>query len=156
MGLDASVRCNCVKEGKAKPHPFPKSLRFDETDEPYLDSSASLDEWKMHDRWFDQSCEHKGYVLSVRLGNIDMVADVREKLRALRRLGCTFPILLEHVVQNGVHSGDHIAANKSPQLLLEAEQVLSEESLDSLQRHFIEQVKQLCVASIETGNPIVF
>ena len=156
MGLDASVRCNCIKEGKAKPHPFPESLRFDETDEPYLDSSASLDEWKTHDRWFDQSCDHKGYALSVRLGNIAMVADVREKLRALGRPGRTFPILLAHVVQNGVHSGDYIPAEKSKGLLLEVEQLLSGDNLDDLQRHFMQQIKQLCKASVETGNPIVF
>jgi hypothetical protein len=156
MGLDASVRCNCIKQGKAKPHPFPEMLRFDEIEEPSLDSRASLDQLKMHDRWFDQSCNHRGYVLSVRLGNIAMVADVREKLRVLGRSGRTFPILLEHVVQNGIHSGDYIAADKSKALLVEAEQLLSEDSLDDLQRDFMQQIRLLCTASIETGNPIVF
>src|SRR6516164_10734090 len=30
MGLDASVRCNCIKEGRALAHPFPELLVFDE------------------------------------------------------------------------------------------------------------------------------
>jgi hypothetical protein len=30
MGLDASVRCNCIKEDKARPHPFPELLAFDD------------------------------------------------------------------------------------------------------------------------------
>jgi hypothetical protein len=132
-------------------------LRFDETGEPFLDSRATADEWQIHDRWFDHSCEHKGYFLKMRLGNIALVAGVREKLGALdHQPSRTFPILLAQVVQNGTHSGDHIAAHKSPALLVEAEALLSEDSLDELQRHFMEQVKQPCVASIETGYPIVF
>jgi hypothetical protein len=157
MGLDASVRCNCIGDGKAKPHPFPDMLRFDETGEPYLDSCASLKQWQVHDRWFDESCEHRGYVLRIRLGNIALVTAVRENLLALNRQARgSFPILLEQVLQNGTHSGDHIDTDKSPALLLESEQILSEVSLERLQRRFMEQIKLLCLASIETGNPIVF
>ena len=31
MALDGHVRCKCIREGRAKPHPFPDSLIFDET-----------------------------------------------------------------------------------------------------------------------------
>ena len=31
MALDAFVRCTCIREGKAKPHPFPDRLTFDES-----------------------------------------------------------------------------------------------------------------------------
>jgi hypothetical protein len=43
MGLDASVHCNCVKEGKARPHPFPELWAFDETGGPILKGSGEID-----------------------------------------------------------------------------------------------------------------
>ena len=34
MSLDAFVRCTCIRDGKAKPHPLPDRLTFDESGEP--------------------------------------------------------------------------------------------------------------------------
>lgn len=60
MGLDAWVYCNCIKEGKALPHPFPELLVFDETGEPTLQSEGeiSLELWLTHDKWYRNSCPH--------------------------------------------------------------------------------------------------
>jgi hypothetical protein len=79
MGLDASVRCNCIKEGKALPHPFPELLTFDETGEPTLrkEGQISLDLWAAHDEWYRNSCSHSGHLVDRRLGNIGLMAHVR-------------------------------------------------------------------------------
>jgi hypothetical protein len=76
MGLDASVHCNCAKEGKAPPHPFPELLAFDETGEPFLKGHGDIDLklWLKHDRWCRDSCPHSGYLVEKRLGNIAAVA----------------------------------------------------------------------------------
>ena len=80
MGLDAYLRCRCIQDGLAKPHPLPERLTLDETMEPVLTGDPSMDEWNAHDRWFAESCEHSGYLLSERLGDISMVAHLREFL----------------------------------------------------------------------------
>ena len=53
MGLDAWVHCNCIKERKASPHPFPELLAFDETGEPTLkgDGDINLKLLSRHDKW---------------------------------------------------------------------------------------------------------
>jgi hypothetical protein len=83
MGLDASVRCNCIKEGKALPHPFPELLAVDETGEPTLrkEGEISLDQWAAQDKWYRKSCSHSGCLVDRHLGNIGLVAHFRELLR---------------------------------------------------------------------------
>jgi hypothetical protein len=49
MALDGGVRCTCIRDGKAKPHPFPDRLTFDESGEPLLTGDPSDDEWEAHD-----------------------------------------------------------------------------------------------------------
>ncbi|MGB6814370.1 MAG: hypothetical protein WBE23_15815 [Candidatus Sulfotelmatobacter sp.] len=51
MALDAFVRCTCIRDGKAKPHPFPDRLTFDERNEPMLTGDPTDDEWEAHDQW---------------------------------------------------------------------------------------------------------
>jgi hypothetical protein len=158
MGLDAHVRCSCIKDGRAKPHPFPDRLLFDETAEPYLRESPSLEDWKVHDRWFADSCEHHGYLISERLGNISMIAHIRESLRELEsRPGPRFPILLQEVAYNGIHTGDSIRYENAQGLLKEVEAVLRRaDILEADEKEFFCKMKRLCEASIETHNPIVF
>ena len=62
MALDAFVRCTCIRDGKAKPHPFPDRLAFDERGEPMLTGDPTEDEWEAHDRWLAESCEHEGFI----------------------------------------------------------------------------------------------
>jgi hypothetical protein len=158
MGLDAYVRCTCIRDGLAKPHPFPDSLILDEMAEPILTGDPSMDEWTAHDCWFAASCEHGGYLLSERLGNITMAAHLRDFLRGLQgKPGPQFPVLLKKVVYDGTHSGDCIPVKESPALLREVDLVLgSSDILTESERDFFRSMKRLCEASIATGNPIVF
>jgi hypothetical protein len=156
--LDAYVRCTCIRDGRAKPHPFPEKLTFDESSTPSLTGDPSDDEWDAHDKWFGESCEHGGYLLALPLGNITRIQHLRSFLRGLQgKPGPRLPILLEKVIYNGTHTGDWIPRDESPALLKEVETVLhSRDILASGEKEFFENLKQLCEASIETGNPILF
>jgi len=155
MGLDAWVCCNCIKEGKAPPHPFPELLVFDETGEPGLASARqiSLDLWKAHDKWYRKSCPHSGRMIDKRLGNIALVAHVRGFLED--NSPSDFPMLLERVVYSGVHTGDSVAARDAPQLMSETRR-LQRLANDPLIIEFVNSVQELAEASMATGNPIVF
>jgi hypothetical protein len=84
MGLDAVVHCNCAREGKARPHPFPELLAFDETGEATLKSDDKIDLklWVRHDDWYRSSCAHAGQVVEKRLGNVAAIAHIREFLES--------------------------------------------------------------------------
>jgi hypothetical protein len=69
MGLDASVRCNCIREGKARQHPFPEVL-IDDDASPYLELWASAAQRRIHAEWVPQSCEHGGFRTQYLLGNV--------------------------------------------------------------------------------------
>ena len=158
MGLDAHVRCTCIKDGRANAHPFPDKFAIDETGEPILIGNPSTDEWITHDRWYAESCEHGGVLLSERLGNISAVAHLRGFLSGLEEAsGRQFPILLTKVVHNGIHSGDWIPSSASVELSKELDTVIhSGRALDSCEKEFLQRMKRLCEASLATGNPIVF
>jgi len=158
MSLDAFVRCTCIRDGKAKLHPFPDRLTFDEIGEPELTGDPSDEEWEEHDKWLTDSCEHGGYILSMFLGNITRVKNLRSFLRHLQgEPGPRFPILLEKVLYDGTHTGDWIPVEESPALLQEVDTVLhSKDILAESEKEFFDNMKQLCEASIETGNPIMF
>lgn len=155
MGLDAWVYCNCAKEGKTLPHPFPELLAFDETGEATLksDGEISLQTWMAHDKWYRDSCRHSGHLIEKPLGNMALIAHVR---------GCLeesspeeFPLLLGTVVYSGTHSGDWIAARDVPQLMDETRK-LRGLTKDALVLEFANSMIELAQASIATGNPIVF
>lgn len=155
MGLDASVHCNCIKEGKAPPHPFPELLAFDETGQPTLrsDNDINLTMWSQHDKWYRKSCPHQGCLIEKRLGNIAMVTYVRGFLE--ENSPNSFPLLLKRVVYSGAHSGDWIAAIEAPQLLAETRR-LQGLTIDRDVVVFANHLIELADASIATGNPIVF
>lgn len=155
MGLDASVHCNCVKEGKAQPHPFPELLAFDETGEPTLksDGDINLKLWSEHDKWYRDSCPHSDYLVEKHLGNIALVAYIRGFLED--NSPNSFSLLLERVVYNGIHSGDWVAASDVVQLLTETRRLQGLTS-DPVILQFTNDVIELAEASIATGNPIVF
>jgi len=158
MGLDAYVRCRCIQDGIAKAHPFPGRLIINEAAEPGLDGDPSSEEWLVHDRWFGNSCQHGGYLVSERLGNISMVAQIREFVRHLQaKPSPRFPILLERVLYDGTHTGDYVPADQAKDLLEEVQVVLhSRDILSSSEREFFEALCRLCEASIRTENPIMF
>jgi hypothetical protein len=158
MALDAYVRCTCIRDGKAKPHPFPDRLTFDEGAEPTLTGDPSDEEWDAHDRWVGDSCAHGGYLLSESLGNITLVAHLRSFLRALQGTpGPRFRILLTKVIYDGTHTGDSIPSDDTAELLREVETVLhSSDILADAEKEFFMTMKQLCEASLATKNPIAF
>jgi hypothetical protein len=155
MGLDASVRCNCIKEGKAPPHPFPELLEFDNAGEPTLksDGDINLKLWLKHDQWYRNSCPHSGSLVEKRLGNVTSVAYVREYLE--NNFPDSFPLLLERVVYSGSHCGDCVAASEAVQLLTETRRLQSL-TADPFVVPFTNDLTELAEASIATGNPIVF
>jgi len=158
MALDGFVRCTCIRDGKAKPHPFPDRLTFDEAGDPILSGDPSPEEWEAHDQWVQESCEHEGFLVSLFLGNITRVKNLRDFLRHLQgKPGPRFPILLNKVLYDGTHTGDFIASNKTEKLLKEVNTVLqSREILSDGEKEFFDNMKQLCEASLQTGNPILF
>lgn len=159
MSLDAYVRCTCIRDGRTKkPHPFPGRFMWDESNAPSLIGDPSDEEWKAHDLWVQESCEHEGFLVSESLGNITRAQHLREFLRGLQgEPGPKFPILLKNVVYDGTHTGDWIPIKQSPALLKEVNLVLgSSDILTPGEKEFFESMKRLCEASIATGNPIVF
>lgn len=112
----------------------------------------------MLDRWFADSCEHSGYLSSERLGNVSLIAHIREFVRHLQSSPAPrFPILLESVIYDGTHCGDSLSSREARGLLEEVNVVLqSSDILSGPEKEFFESVRRLCQASIRTGNPIVF
>jgi hypothetical protein len=158
MALDAFVRCTCIRDKKAKPHPLPERLTFDESGEPTLSGDPTEEEWEAHDQWLSESCEHEGCLLSLFLGNITRVGNLRGFLRGLQgNPGPKFPILLEDVLYDGTHTGDWIVSKEAAKLLKEVETVLhSSDILADSEKEFFNNMKLLCEASVATGNPIMF
>jgi hypothetical protein len=158
MSLDAYVRCTCIRDGKAKPHPLPGRLMWDESNAPSLSGDPTEKEWELHDRWVQESCEHEGFLVSEFLGNITRAQHLRDFLRGLQgKPGPRFPILLKKVVYDGTHTGDWIPVEETQGLLQEVETVLaSKDILTPGENEFFDSMKRLCEASIATGNPIVF
>src|SRR5277367_4915830 len=117
MGLDVWVHCNCIKEGKAPPHPFPELLAFDEAGEAILKSQGEIGSelCLRHDKWHRNSCSHSGHLIEKRFGNIALVAHVRGFLEG--NSPNEFPLLLERVVYSSTHTGYWIAACDVPQLM---------------------------------------
>jgi hypothetical protein len=158
MGLDGQVRCRCIQDGLAKPHPFPERLTLDEALEPVLTGKPTLEEWLVHEGWFKESCPHSGYLAEQRLGNISAIAHIRELLSSVRgQHTWHFPILQSRVVHSGSQSGDYLSSDKSAGLLNEVEEAEKfNDSWDACDREFFASVRRLCEASIERRNPIVF
>ena len=158
MALDGYVRCTCIRDGKAKPHPFPERFMWDEAGAPSLSGDPTEEEWEAHDRWVQESCEHESFLVSEFLGNITRAQHLRDFLRGLQgKPAPRFSILLKQVVYDGTHTGDFIPVKQTPALLKEVDLVLaSSDILTQGEKEFFESMKRLCEASVATGNPIVF
>jgi len=155
MGLDAHVHCNCIKEGKANPHPFPEMLRFDECGMAYLDESCNptLEQYQIADSWYWKSCEHGGDFARERIGNMSYVDLIRAFI-----LDCgsdQYPITWNQVVYNGTHGGDFIHIKDVPKLKEEIEKLMDEQP-DEYVIDFISKMNKLCAASLVTGNHLCF
>jgi len=64
---------------------------------------------------------------------------------------------VQKVLYNGTHTGDWVPIKDSPKLLKEVNTVLhSSDILADSEKEFFNNMKLLCEASIQTGNPIMF
>lgn len=161
MSLDAHVYCRCIQDKKTTQHPFPELLVFSPVDGPSLEDTANFHQYRAHDDWFRDSCEHHGHAASEHLGNIAAIAFVRERLEMAEQLGeRVFPVLLNQVVYNGVHAADYVDASHVKKLAEEVESAKALSFDDAKDKKFFDEfmnkMSRLCQASLETGYPIVF
>jgi hypothetical protein len=59
-------------------------LVFEERGEPSLSGEVSDEDWETHDRWLGESCQHNGFLVGERLGNITLAKHLRDFLRGLQ------------------------------------------------------------------------
>jgi hypothetical protein len=155
VGLHIHVRCTCIADGLAAPHPNPNLLRFDENGDPYLDwEQAKPEQWESHERWIKSGCPHEdGYLLFKHLGNIGSIAHVRAHISTQTKTH--FPFMMAKVIYSGTHCGDSIPTTDAEVLLTESK-LLLDGTLDPDVRRFAFDLIDVCLASLKTGNPIVF
>jgi hypothetical protein len=158
MSLDGFGRCACIRDGKARPHPFPDRLIFDESGEPTLTGDPSEEKGEAHGRGLGESCKHERYPLSLFLGNITRLASCEAFCSTSRALpDRDFRILPEKVLYDGTHTGDWISSKIAEKLLKEVDAVLhSSDILADSDKVFFNNMKLLCEASVATGNPVMF
>ena len=172
MGLDASVRCRCFEERKVKPGPVPVEDLYIDSD-GYL-ASRKLDEARetydgrrfearfyeldrAFDAWLEQCCEHEdGECCTERVGNWAACGEFRYLVRKAEGEE-HFP-LLSHLLPDG--NGGTYPVERAEATLKELECFL--ETLPAIdpdvfyegKYYTAESIRNLLLASIETGNPI--
>ena len=170
MSLDAGVMCSCLRDGAAVPHPNPDLLVLDETGYPDLRDweRRTAAEKAAHREWERIRCAHKGgFLVDERLGNVTLVRFIRSTLMEMAKPGDptgVFPVLLEAVVYNGNHVGDTIAVDQADQMMEEVQRARNGSGGFNFHRErdgktferFLSALKRLAIASLRTGNPIVF
>jgi hypothetical protein len=117
MGLDATVMCNCFREGKTSPPPFPREwLEVDY--EGYLNLKSEHDcesNWNRHYEWEQSCCEHNGMDFVAR--RISNWTGYRQFQGALGEIGWQkFPVLKAQL-PNG--NGGLTAAAASAEAIVE-------------------------------------
>lgn len=98
MGLDATVLCNCFRDGKTTPPPFPREwLEVD--DEGYINLKKkhdSDDNWANQRKWEQSCCEHEGMAFACE--RISNWTGYRQLQEALGEVGWRhFPVLQEQL-----------------------------------------------------------
>lgn len=182
MGLDAFVRCRCFEENRLKPGPVPpEDLYIDE--DGYLSSRTMDEAWRTldhrqfkarygaledaFDRWREQPCEHEyGEYLDEWVSNwggCGQFSFLVEKAGGAQ----TFP-LLSTLLPEG--NGGTYPANKATATLEELDRFIAIVTDPTFEKKLgdeggylhegkyltAERLRNLLVASIETGNPIVW
>jgi len=169
MGLDAYVYCDCIEKGRLHTsHPVSERLYINEAGEPEIRVDDLPNRFGAlevtHWNWvMDSPCEHHQCVLLHHyLGNISLVASLRDSVTRLSGEDTNFPILRRKVIHNGIHSGDWLPREEVESLALELRELegldwshLDKEDAGFL-RVFLEQVEELIAASRSVNKPIVF
>jgi hypothetical protein len=70
--------------GQGQTASISRQATFDESSTPSLTGDPTDEEWEAHDEWLAGSCVHGGYLLSLFLGNITRVKNLRGFLRGLQ------------------------------------------------------------------------
>ena len=159
MGLDAHVCCDCFERGRLLSAP-PRGCRLSlGPDGSLLCGSDNLGVEIAFDRWQQsEACDHKdGYLVWLHIGNVALVASLRKELG---RWPERFPLILSRVVYNGIHGGDFIPAAEVLKVLTEVEGLAgvkcAEPNMRQFMRGFESQMRELVVAALWVGKPIVF
>ena len=164
MSLDATVYCNCVREGKLKtPPPYPELLHVEkETGQPFVDSD-NLEVCMEHDKWMkNDACEHPHCIyISIRLGNIALIGWLRQLVERAVIQGESLEILQNHIVISGSGGSSPVPYKLVNQLSDELERFRKvaksyELSADErgLLEGFLENIEVLCQGALKTKNPI--
>jgi hypothetical protein len=165
MGLDATVYCNCIRQGLTKnAHPFPEFLDIGEEGYPII-SSNNLDIQMAHDLWqLYDACEHEDCILlHHHIGNAGLISELAQIVSDLDLPTRTYyPIILNQVLYSGTHCGDYIsgemidALSKELNQLAQAAPRVTNHEARTLVKRFIKQFRELIIAAKTTANPIVF
>ncbi len=159
MGLDATVYCDCFETGRLRePPPLANSVYVAPDGSlgcksNILEDSLAFDQWL---KW--RACEHEdGVLLHHYLGNIALIGALRAEIK---QRPSSFKVLLEKVIYNGVHAGDHLSQEN---ILLLREEL---NDLDTFQcndpemalfvRHLHSQLNELIAAALSVKKPIAF
>jgi hypothetical protein len=117
--------------------------------------SATIEELLVFDSWV-HSCVHQGYLARERIGNISLIAALREWVEAVQSAtGKRFPVISGKIIYDGVHAGDYLDADDVRRLTLELDE-LGSLAREPFQREFLGAMRRLCEASVATGNLIGF
>jgi hypothetical protein len=103
----------------------------------------------------EDSAELQGYLVDKRLGNIAHIGFLRQRVNGLNNSASSFPIILQRVLYSGSHCGDEIPLDYVPKLIQELELLKNLDNSEEV-KCLVADMNELCKASIDTGNPIVF
>ena len=162
MGLDATVKCNCYRDGKVNnPPPYPELVKMDTDGSVYISTDDDKKYFEF-EKWKKTACEHEDMVLiHCRLGNISTIANAKSEIESIaNNKGRSFSILLNKVVYSGSHAGDHleipdIKTLKSELIYLIAE-FEKENHFDQLTMRVLNDLFNLCEKAMTVENPIAF
>lgn len=127
MGLDATVMCNCYRDGKTSPPPFPREwLELDE--EGYLNLKKEHDSnenWSQFYQWEQDCCAHQQMEYAdERIGNW---SSYRLFQQALEEVGWEhFPVLREQLPSG---NGGQMPSAKCAEALRELDYLTSQETI---------------------------
>ncbi len=159
MTLDAHAHCCCFERGELLEQPDPAWQVFVTRDGGRDAGTKDMEQVLAFDQWdLERACPHEmGTLLHHFIGNIALVARLRHELN---RYSGSFPLILQRVIQNGVHTGDWLSLEQVETLDKEIRALTSVSALDPefepWLRHFELQMRELVAASRSVGKPIVF
>jgi hypothetical protein len=103
----------------------------------------------------EDSAELRDSLIDKHLGNIAHVGFLRQRVNGLHNSALCFPIILQRVLYSGSHCGDEIGLLEIPTLMQELELLAKLDNCEEV-KCFVVDMNELCKASIDTCNPIIF